>query len=234
MNDDLESLAQTIYPTMAEPDAAAGPAAQTTTAPAAAPAPAPTAPRAPTAMDVPPGASVAAGAPAAAPADGQAAERAAPEAYELKAPEGVTLDAEARSEFEAVARELNMPQAEAQALVERMAPKLQQRFVAQQAETVARVSAEWAEAAKADKEIGGDALPQNLAAARRAVKQFGSPELSALLEDSRLGNHPEVLRFLARAGRALGEDGTFLAGRAPGHRGATPAQSIYAASNMNP
>lgn len=153
------------------------------------------------------------------------AERVAPEAYELKAPEGVTLDAEARTEFEAVARELNMPQAEAQALVERMAPKLQQRFAAQQAEVVARASTEWADAVKADKEIGGEALPENLAAASRALKQLGTPELATLLEDSRLGNHPEVVRFLARAGKAMGED-KFVGGRAP-NTAKSVAKTLY-------
>ena len=134
--------------------------------------------------------------------------------------------------FEAVARELNMPQDEAQALVQRMAPKLQQRFAAQQTELMARASSEWAESAKADKEIGGDALPESMAAAKRALKHLGTPELASLLEDSRLGNHPEVLRFMARAGKALGPDGTFLGGRAATNVNA--AQSIYAKSNMNP
>ena len=140
--------------------------------------------------------------------------------------------AEAAAEFEAVARELNMPQDEAQALVQRMAPKLQQRFAAQQTELMARASSEWAESAKADKEIGGDALPESMAAAKRALKHLGTPELASLLEDSRLGNHPEVLRFMARAGKALGPDGTFLGGRAATNVNA--AQSIYAKSNMNP
>ena len=159
-------------------------------------------------------------------------ERAAPEAYDIKAPDGVTLDAEAAAEFEAVARELNMPQDEAQALVQRMAPKLQQRFAAQQTELMARASSEWAESAKADKEIGGDALPESMAAAKRALKHLGTPELASVLEDSHLGNHPEVLRFMARAGKALGPDGTFLGGRAATNVNA--AQSIYAKSNMNP
>ena len=144
----------------------------------------------------------------------------------------MTLDAEAAAEFEAVARELNMPQDEAQALVQRMAPKLQQRFAAQQTELMARASSEWAESAKTDKEIGGDALPESMAAAKRALKHLGTPELASLLEDSRLGNHPEVLRFMARAGKALGPDGTFLGGRAATNVNA--AQSIYAKSNMNP
>lgn len=152
-------------------------------------------------------------------------ERLAPEAYELKAPKGTTLDAEARTEFEAIARELKMPQAEAQALVERMAPKLQQRFAAQQAEVVARASSDWTTAVKADKELGGEALPENLAAAARAMKHFGTPELALLLEDSRLGNHPEVVRFMTRAGKAMAED-KFIAGRAP-VKAKTTAQVLY-------
>jgi len=159
------------------------------------------------------------------------AERAAPEKYEFTAPEGTALDAEVLAEFEGAARELGMPQAEAQALVDKLAPKIAARAAAavqaQQAEAVAQISAQWADSAQADKEIGGDALPQSLAHANRALKQFGTPELRSLLEDSKLGNHPEVLRFLARAGKATSEDTAFMSGKATGAASKTLAERLY-------
>jgi hypothetical protein len=159
--------------------------------------------------------------------------RVAPEKYELAAPEGVALDAAVMTEFEAVARELNMPGEEAQALVNKLAPKLAESMAASQAQAVEKASNEWAEATQADKEIGGDALPQNLAAAKRALDQFGSPELRTLLEQSRLGNHPEVVRFMVRAGKAISEDG-FVAGNKAPEAKKPGAQDLYSASNMNP
>lgn len=167
------------------------------------------------------------GDPADKPGDTKPVERAAPEAYEFKPPEGVTLDAEVLGEFEAVARELNMPQAEAQALVERLSPKIAQRLAAQQTEALATASAEWMRAVQSDKEIGGDTLPANLAAASRALQAFGSPELRSLLEDSRLGNHPEVIRFMVRAGKAMGEDTQFIGGKASGAASKTLAERLY-------
>lgn len=165
-------------------------------------------------------------------AEDKPAERVAPEKYEFKPAEGHELDADLLGEFEGVARELNMPQAEAQALVDRLAPKITARFANQQAQAVEAASTEWATATKSDKEIGGDALTENLSLARKALETFGSPELRTLLEDSRLGNHPEVVRFMARAGRAISADSKLVTGSAPAN--GAGAQSIYAASKMNP
>lgn len=65
---------------------------------------------------------------------------------------------------------------------------------------------EWAEQTKADKEIGGDAFDENVAIAKTAIDTFGTPELKALLQQSGLGSHPEVIRFAKNAGAAL-QDG---------------------------
>lgn len=166
-----------------------------------------------------------------APAEDKPAERAAPEAYELKAPEGVTLDTELVAEFEGMARELSMPQAEAQALVERMAPKIQARMQAAQVELLAQARAEWSNQVEADPEIGGAGKAQVLATAGKALQTFGSDALRALLKDSGIEAHPEVIRFFYRAGKSVSEE-SFIGGRASSTSSA--AQSIYSASNMNP
>ncbi len=135
-------------------------------------------------------------------ADGNAP--AVPDAYEFKMPEGVELDGKAADEFGAIAKELKLSQADAQRIAD-VAVKMQQK----QAETHVEMVKGWAESCKADKEFGGDNLGQNLATARKAIDAFGSPALKELLNSSGLGNHPEVVRFAFKAGKAISED-TFL------------------------
>jgi antitoxin component HigA of HigAB toxin-antitoxin module len=226
------------------PAAPAAPAAGTTlmTAPAAAPAPAAAAPAAAATFDAATGkpvdtgtAAPAAGAPAGDPpkegegekpaeTDQQKAERVAaeaaeaaknagaPEKYEpFAAPEGSQLDATVMEQFGDVARELNLPQDKAQLLIDKVAPVIAQR----QAEQVETMRTEWATQATADKEFGGDKLPENLAVAQKAMTAFATPELTKLLNDTGLGNHPEVIRFMVRAGKAMSED-SVVTGGVPG------------------
>jgi len=157
-------------------------------------------------------------------------ERAAPESYEFKAPEGVELNPALLGEFEGLARELNMPQNEAQAIVERMTPKIQARMQAQQIEIMAQARADWLQQIESDAEIGGAAKQASQASAAKALHQFGTPELRVLLKDSGLEAHPEVVRFFSRAGKAISED-SFVSGRPPTK---STAQALYGASNMNP
>lgn len=140
-----------------------------------------------------------------------------PEAYEFKMPEGVELDGKAAEEFTAIAKELKLSQADAQRIAD-VAVKMQQK----QAETHVETVKGWAEQCKTDKEFGGDNLQQNLAVARKAIDAFGSPQLKELLNGSGLGNHPEVVRFAYKAGKAISED-TFVQS---GSRTPTPEQSL--------
>jgi hypothetical protein len=130
------------------------------------------------------------------------APQGAPEKYEFQAPEGKEFDAEVIGQFSDIAKELNLSQEAAQKLVETMGPKIAERQMAQ----VEMVRNEWAQQAQADKEFGGDKLQENLAVAKKALDSFGSPELRALLNESGLGNNPEVIRFMYRAGKAISED----------------------------
>ena len=100
-----------------------------------------------------------------------------------------------------------------------------------QAEGLQAQRTEWREQAVADKDFGGDKLADNLAAARRARDAFASPELTQLLEQTGLGDHPEVIRLFVKTGKAMSEDG-FVTGRAGG--ATRDARTIYSASNMNP
>jgi hypothetical protein len=156
----------------------------------------------------------------------EAAAKAAPEKYEFKAPDGVTLDAELLGEFEGMAKELKLSQGDAQKVAD-LGVKLTQKFATQQAQAVETASAEWAATSTADKEFGGDKLTASLVSAEKALSAFGTPELKALLKDSRLGNHPEVIRFMVRAGKAISEDRMVTGGAGPATASTTTAKALY-------
>jgi len=134
------------------------------------------------------------------------AKAGAPEAYEdFKLPEGVELAPETATELKSLAKELGLTQEQAQKLAD-LGGKQAQALAGQHQQMLEQLGKDWETAARADKDIGGDKLPESLATAKRALTQFGSPALTQLLEESRLGSHPEVIRMLAKIGKAVGED----------------------------
>lgn len=126
----------------------------------------------------------------------------APDKYEFKAPEGREFDAETIAKFSEVAKELNLTNEAAQTILEKMGQQLSSRHESQ----ITAVRNQWAQASTSDKEFGGDKLTENLSVAKKALDAFGSTELRTLLNESGLGNHPEVIRFMYRAGKAISED----------------------------
>jgi len=159
--------------------------------------------------------------------DSKPPEKVVPEKYELKAPEGVTLDSEVLGEFEGIAKELKLSQEDAQKVAD-LGAKLSQKFATAQAQAIEDASSAWVAAVTADKEIGGEKLTENLASAQKALQAFGSPELSKLLNESRLGNHPEVIRLMAKVGKAISEDRMVTGGAGPSREGPkTAAEVLY-------
>ena len=135
----------------------------------------------------------------------------APEKYELKAPEGEEFDSSFLKTYEETARELNMTNEAAQKMIDKLSPVLQQQTV----ERIEAIRSEWAEASKSDREFGGAKLNENLAVAKTALDKFGTPELKQLINDSGIGNHPELIRFFYRAGKAITPD-DFVGGHQEG------------------
>lgn len=147
----------------------------------------------------------------------------APEKYEFKAQEGQTLAPEVMSEFSKVAKEMDLSQDQAQKLVDSVAPQMLQAQQALHAKQVA----DWTESAKTDKEFGGEKLSENLAVAKKALDTFGTPELTKLLNDTGLGNHPEIIRAFYKAGKQISQ-GAFVSGsQAPVSQNATAASKLY-------
>lgn len=159
------------------------------------------------------------------PADGKPAG--APENYEFNVPEGYDANGELFGKFKETAKELNLTQEQAQKLID-----LDLQRFSGQSELLERTRNEWAEQSKNDKEFGGDKLAENLALSKKALDTFGTPELKTLLNESGLGNHPELIRLMVRAGKAISEDRFVTGGQGSPQTG--DARKLYSASNMNP
>ncbi len=151
----------------------------------------------------------------------------APEKYEFPTTDGLQFDDQVVGAFSEVAKELNLSQEQAQKFLDKVGPVM----AAQQVEALTAVSNEWAESAKTDKEFGGDKLNENLAVAKKAMDAFASPELRTLLNESALGNNPEVIRMFYRVGKAISEDGFVVGGNAS-NTDKSAAQRMY--PGMNP
>jgi hypothetical protein len=134
----------------------------------------------------------------------------APEKYEFIAPEGKQYDSAVIDAFSEVARELNLSNENAQKLIDRVNPVMQARTQ----EQLSAMAAQWENDAKADKEFGGDKLNENLGVAKKAMDMFASSELKALLRESGLGSHPEIIRTFFKIGKQVSSDG-FVNGEMP-------------------
>ncbi|WP_275075852.1 peptidase [Providencia rettgeri] len=133
---------------------------------------------------------------------------AAPEKYEFTAGKDQELDKEAVAAFEPIARELGLSNEQAQKIVDVYGSTIIPQIAKQQEAAWQKQVTEWAETVKADKELGS---VESIGNAQKAMDQFGTPELKQYLNDSGLGNHPELFRIFSRIGKAMSEDG-FVSG----------------------
>ncbi len=142
----------------------------------------------------------------------------APEEYaDFAVPEGVEMDADVLTEFKGIAKELGISQEAAQKLID-----LQSSMEAKRADSLQQAladqSQQWMDQVKNDKEFGGENYDSNVALAVKTIEAFGSPELRTVLNDSGLGNHPELVKFCHRIGKAISDDNLVLGGTQTGRK----------------
>lgn len=136
----------------------------------------------------------------------------APETYEdFNLPDGMEIDKEALAAFSPFAKQLNLSQIDAQALVDYEIKRIEE-FSSSQEQAWTDMQNEWRTATQSDKEIGGPALDQSLANAKKFLSVYGTSQLIEALDSSGMGNHPELIRALSRAGKAMGEDTLAIGG----------------------
>jgi len=172
------------------------------------------------------------------PADEKKAETPAapvvPEKYELKAPEGVKLDAAQLEAYAAEAKGLGLTQDQAQKLVDRDAKRDAANFAANttayeqaSAAKIKKLSeTSWLAELQADKEVGGEKFTESAETAKRFIAKFGSQKLKDFFNSTGFGNEPELFRAFVKAGKAMKDD-VIISPPGPATGARSAAQVLY-------
>ncbi|QNQ08319.1 hypothetical protein [Sphingomonas alpina] len=165
--------------------------------------------------------------------DGADAASGIPHSYQLTAPEGITLDPVAIEAATPVFRELGLSNEAANKLMPVAADfargitdRLNQQIVSE----VQASRKAWLDSARADPEIGGPHWSRTIATAASALDALGFTRGSPfrmLLDESGLGNHPEMIRAFHKVGKAIGEDSNFTRGQSASSTRKGPAETLY-------
>lgn len=137
-----------------------------------------------------------------------------PEAYDFKFPEkDYEVDAGLVKDFSEFAKQKGWDNKTAQEMIDFQVNKLEPIRQAQQQKAFEAMSDQWLAEAKADKEIGGTSFNENVGLAVKAIEKFGSPELKDILNYSQVGNHPAVIKFFSKIGKAMSDSDVMLGGQ---------------------
>jgi chemotaxis protein histidine kinase CheA len=120
---------------------------------------------------------------------------------DFEAIDGVELDQGLIDKAKPLFEKLNLTKEQAQELV-----NFQAGQVKDQINLFEETKTKWAEEAKADKEIGGEAFEENVKHAISALDKFGTPELKKMLSQYGIGNNVEMIRLMSKVGRLTAED----------------------------
>lgn len=150
----------------------------------------------------------------------------APEKYELKMPEGVTLDDKALETFSPAFKELGLTNEQAQKLADQYIER-QQAAAKEADDNWTAIQSGWVKDVKADKLVGGANFDANIKTAVGAIDKFGDDDLEAALTMSGLGNHPAFVRFAYRVGKAMGDDTVLKGGGGETASTETPESRMY-------
>ena len=119
-------------------------------------------------------------------------------------PEGVQKNDDMEKFFRKSMHDAGLSQKQAQAMYKSY-NDFSGQFTEKQANTTADMEKKW------DTDIRqefGLAYNDQLESAKAAVEEFGSDNLKQYLDESRLGNHPEMIKFAAKIGTQLLEKGS--------------------------
>ena len=155
----------------------------------------------------------------------------APDQYEaFKMPDGVEVNEELMGEFSGIAKDLNLTQDQAQTLVDLQTREMQKMMQAQ-VDSWNATRDEWVTNSKNDSEFGGANFEASIATMSKAIDAFGGDAFRNVLDETGMGDHPEILRFIYKVGLAVGEDRIHIGGNVRGERDV--AKSLYTNSDHN-
>ena len=139
--------------------------------------------------------------------------------YELTAPDGI--DADTLTGFKAMLHKQGLSKTQATEVMAFYGTSL----TGLQARQEAAGQAAHQDVTNALKREWGNTFDDQLHAARRAVREVGGDDMLKLLEDTRLGDHPAVIRMFAKIGAGRAEPAGLRSGESGGPAGLTPASA---------
>lgn len=126
-----------------------------------------------------------------------------PEDYALNFADDVSVDKGLLENFKAAAHEIGIPQGQAQKLADFYVKNMGDSAKAMQdAQVSALLEAKKGWEAEITARPGFKA---EVADAKRTLKEFGTPELDTVMEQTLLGSHPVFFDFVVKVGKALAE-----------------------------
>ena len=146
--------------------------------------------------------------------------------YSLEMPEGIEVDQELLDALGSDFKDLGLTNAQAQKLADKFI-EVQTKRGEERAKSWNETVSGWVDQAKNDKEIGGDKWDGTVRDARRAVDTLGTSELKEYLNSSFGGNHPELIRFMAKVGAMIKEDNPAAGGAEGRGKPADPAHVLF-------
>lgn len=126
-------------------------------------------------------------------------------------PEGIEIDQDLFSSVKEIAAKHNLPKEAVQELVDGYSKRITDADNTLK-DQWSEIEQGWIKSAKTDKEIGGEKFEANLSKAKKAIDTFGTPALKEALDQTRLGNHPELIRMMVKIGEKISEGGSFVKG----------------------
>lgn len=134
--------------------------------------------------------------------------------YEFKLPEGVASDDPLVAAYTEAVAEANLPADAAQAVIERLAPKVAEALQAPY-RLWSETQTKWQDEVRNDPEIGGTKLQPTLANIAKLLDdpRFAAPGLRDALTATGAGNHPAIVRTFAKLASAFTEGGMVAAAK---------------------
>lgn len=133
---------------------------------------------------------------------------------DLSVPEGLLLSEDQVQDLKKFAKDSGLSKDGAEALLARE-NGLIQGYVETQQKQLAETQKGWLDSAKSDSEFGGADFNKNAEIAQRLIRDYGSEEFKSALNETKFGNHPELIRFCVRIGREIQSDTLVKGDRTP-------------------
>ena len=127
------------------------------------------------------------------------------EEYTLSLEDGSPLSEDHLKEVSELSKSLGLSKDQATKLLSHQSEQYKKTLDSQEKDKIEQ-SARWVDEIKKDTEMGGPLFKESVENAHRAFSRFGSKELKSYLDDSGLGNNPEMIRIFSRIGKAMADD----------------------------